>query len=270
MVILEGGCIHLRPYGPAQGALGLSPRASTQACRSPCPSPSQHRSHCAGGCSANSVCQRSLHSLSQGHPWPGGGLHQDRWGALACLHPCLPGQVRSTCTKHKLLGHGLPRLPCTLEPHPGVKHLQGAFLRPPAHPAPARVLSPTSRLLQPSYLSGVKHLHEAAHAFDVGIYFEANGHGTVLFKPSLLRRLEQVCASKHPRPSLLGEAAALHASRTNSPSCLSHPDQPSAVAFPQLEASQPAAKQLLALSRLINQAVGDALSCVLLVELALR
>lgn len=30
--------------------------------------------------------------------------------------------------------------------------------------------------------TGVQHLHEAAHQFDVGVYFEANGHGTVLFK----------------------------------------------------------------------------------------
>ncbi|KAF1759563.1 hypothetical protein GCK72_016030 [Caenorhabditis remanei] len=29
--------------------------------------------------------------------------------------------------------------------------------------------------------TGVKHLHEAASEFDVGIYFEANGHGTVVF-----------------------------------------------------------------------------------------
>ena len=29
--------------------------------------------------------------------------------------------------------------------------------------------------------TGVKHLHRAAVAFDIGIYFEANGHGTVLF-----------------------------------------------------------------------------------------
>lgn len=29
--------------------------------------------------------------------------------------------------------------------------------------------------------TGVKHLHRAAIAFDIGIYFEANGHGTVLF-----------------------------------------------------------------------------------------
>ena len=29
--------------------------------------------------------------------------------------------------------------------------------------------------------TGVKHLHHAAGEFDVGVYFEANGHGTVLF-----------------------------------------------------------------------------------------
>jgi phosphoacetylglucosamine mutase len=29
--------------------------------------------------------------------------------------------------------------------------------------------------------TGVKHLHHAAAHFDVGVYFEANGHGTVLF-----------------------------------------------------------------------------------------
>jgi phosphoacetylglucosamine mutase len=27
----------------------------------------------------------------------------------------------------------------------------------------------------------VKHLHKEAHKYDIGIYFEANGHGTVLF-----------------------------------------------------------------------------------------
>ncbi|KAH7718100.1 Protein F21D5.1 [Aphelenchoides avenae] len=29
--------------------------------------------------------------------------------------------------------------------------------------------------------TGVKHLHEAAKTFDVAVYFEANGHGTVIF-----------------------------------------------------------------------------------------
>lgn len=29
--------------------------------------------------------------------------------------------------------------------------------------------------------TGVKHLHHEAEHFDVGVYFEANGHGTILF-----------------------------------------------------------------------------------------
>ena len=40
--------------------------------------------------------------------------------------------------------------------------------------------------------TGVKHLHHLAESFDIGIYFEANGHGTVLFKEALLDRLKQV------------------------------------------------------------------------------
>jgi phosphoacetylglucosamine mutase len=27
--------------------------------------------------------------------------------------------------------------------------------------------------------TGVKHLHHKAQEFDIGVYFEANGHGTV-------------------------------------------------------------------------------------------
>lgn len=46
--------------------------------------------------------------------------------------------------------------------------------------------------------TGVKYLHEAAHHFDVGVYFEANGHGTVLFSKTLLARLEQVGQAKQP------------------------------------------------------------------------
>jgi phosphoacetylglucosamine mutase len=29
--------------------------------------------------------------------------------------------------------------------------------------------------------TGVKHLHKKAEQYDIGIYFEANGHGTILF-----------------------------------------------------------------------------------------
>ncbi|GMM34421.1 phosphoacetylglucosamine mutase [Saccharomycopsis crataegensis] len=40
--------------------------------------------------------------------------------------------------------------------------------------------------------TGVKHLHHVAQKFDIGIYFEANGHGTVLFSENLI---EQVSSS---------------------------------------------------------------------------
>lgn len=40
--------------------------------------------------------------------------------------------------------------------------------------------------------AGVKYLHHEAKAFDIGVYFEANGHGTVLFRPSLLQRLQDM------------------------------------------------------------------------------
>ncbi len=47
--------------------------------------------------------------------------------------------------------------------------------------------------------TGVKHLHAAAAAFDVGIYFEANGHGTVLFGQRLVQRLHEA------RPAMSGK-----------------------------------------------------------------
>ena len=46
--------------------------------------------------------------------------------------------------------------------------------------------------------TGVKHLHEAAAAFDVGIYFEANGHGTVLLAAPLVQRLHEVLSCSPP------------------------------------------------------------------------
>lgn len=72
--------------------------------------------------------------------------------------------------------------------------------------------------------TGVKHLHHAAESYDVGVYFEANGHGTVLFS-----------------------ASASHLISAHSP-------------------SSPALANLQALTSVINQTVGDALSDMLLVE----
>ncbi|GAA6019201.1 hypothetical protein JCM11491_001415 [Sporobolomyces phaffii] len=79
--------------------------------------------------------------------------------------------------------------------------------------------------------TGVKHLHHAAASYDIGVYFEANGHGTVLFSP---RSLAQVAAHAASTPS---EALAL--------------------------------ANLRAVIDVINQTVGDALSDMLLVEAVL-
>jgi phosphoacetylglucosamine mutase len=80
--------------------------------------------------------------------------------------------------------------------------------------------------------TGVKHLHHAAaRNFDIGVYFEANGHGTVLFSAKAIR--------------------IIHEKEPMSPG--------------QLHALQ----SLKALIDLINQTVGDALSDMLLTEVVL-
>jgi len=79
--------------------------------------------------------------------------------------------------------------------------------------------------------TGVKHLHHAAEHYDVGVYFEANGHGTVLFSQST-----QDTLASH-EPSTPAQSTALN--------------------------------HLINLTQLINQTVGDALSDMLLVEVVL-
>ena len=37
--------------------------------------------------------------------------------------------------------------------------------------------------------TGVKHLHHEAQHYDVGVYFEANGHGTILFSSRTIAML---------------------------------------------------------------------------------
>jgi len=44
--------------------------------------------------------------------------------------------------------------------------------------------------------TGVKHLHERAAHYDVGIYFEANGHGTVLFSDRFLQWLHDAVSQE--------------------------------------------------------------------------
>lgn len=44
--------------------------------------------------------------------------------------------------------------------------------------------------MEPIYAAtGVKYLHEKAEHFDIGVYFEANGHGTVIFNQTFLLKL---------------------------------------------------------------------------------
>ena len=42
--------------------------------------------------------------------------------------------------------------------------------------------------------TGVKYLHEEAHKHDISIYFESNGHGTVLHKPSVIEEFKRLGA----------------------------------------------------------------------------
>jgi len=104
--------------------------------------------------------------------------------------------------------------------------------------------SEPSAAAAPLARTGVKHLHAAAEKFDVGVYFEANGHGALLLSPRLLR------VARRQREKELGPGAG--AGRGARPA----PPSPAALA--------------LALARASNQAVGDALSGLLLVDAALR
>eukprot|EP00929_Paragymnodinium_shiwhaense_P044457 TRINITY_DN22809_c0_g2_i1.p1 TRINITY_DN22809_c0_g2~~TRINITY_DN22809_c0_g2_i1.p1 ORF type:complete len:642 (+),score=228.79 TRINITY_DN22809_c0_g2_i1:66-1991(+) len=78
--------------------------------------------------------------------------------------------------------------------------------------------------------TGVKHLHHAAVEMDVGVYFEANGHGTVIFSKKAVAKIKAAARSE--------EKAA-------------------------------AAKQLLLMREIINETVGDAFSDFLAVEAVL-
>lgn len=87
--------------------------------------------------------------------------------------------------------------------------------------------------------TGVKYLHKRALEYDIGIYFEANGHGTVVFSEDFISQLESLSNELSSQDDI--GSAQYHA-----------------------------VMRLLAASQLINQAVGDALSGLLLVEAILQ
>lgn len=81
--------------------------------------------------------------------------------------------------------------------------------------------------------TGVKHLEKAVKLFDIGIYWEPNGHGTVLFSDKALAELDACKSRLASDESLSAENASLDA--------------------------------LTAVSRLANQAVGDGVADLLLI-----
>lgn len=38
--------------------------------------------------------------------------------------------------------------------------------------------------------TGVKHLHHKALEYDIGVYFEANGHGTIVFNKTAKEQIK--------------------------------------------------------------------------------
>jgi len=51
--------------------------------------------------------------------------------------------------------------------------------------------------------TGVKHLHHKALDFDIGVYFEANGHGTVIFSTKAQQSIREAAANGKGRRLLL-------------------------------------------------------------------
>jgi phosphoacetylglucosamine mutase len=124
-----------------------------------------------------------------------------------------------------------------------------------ANGASTRYVAETLGLATACAKTGVKHLHPEAETFDVGVYFEANGHGTALFSDETLARLEEA------RRTLSAEIEGHEDDEDDEDASEQHAEARDALG---------AFAELLALSRAINPAVGDALSGVLVVEAVLR
>ncbi|XP_051909391.1 phosphoacetylglucosamine mutase isoform X2 [Hippocampus zosterae] len=61
-----------------------------------------------------------------------------------------------------------------------------------ANGSSTRYLEDTMKVIVRCTKTGVKHLHRAAQEFDTGVYFEANGHGTVLFSRAAEEKIRQL------------------------------------------------------------------------------
>lgn len=64
-----------------------------------------------------------------------------------------------------------------------------------ANGSSTRYLEDNMRLTVKCTKTGVKHLHHVAQESDIGVYFEANGHGTVIFSKSAEEKIQQLIES---------------------------------------------------------------------------
>lgn len=76
-----------------------------------------------------------------------------------------------------------------------------------ANGSSTRYLEDTMKLIVKCSKTGVKHLHHIAQEFDIGVYFESNGHGTVLFSKSTEEKIQQL--AKDPNTDDEKKRAAL-------------------------------------------------------------
>uniref|UniRef100_A0A6Q2WSB0 Phosphoacetylglucosamine mutase n=1 Tax=Esox lucius TaxID=8010 RepID=A0A6Q2WSB0_ESOLU len=103
-----------------------------------------------------------------------------------------------------------------------------------ANGSSTRYLEDVMKVIVRCTKTGVKHLHHAAQEFDIGIYFEANGHGTVLFSKLAEEKIQQLARDSNANDERKRAAFTLHNT-----------------------------------INLINQTVGDAMSDMLLIEAVL-
>ena len=107
--------------------------------------------------------------------------------------------------------------------------------------------------------TGVKNVHKAAEEnFDIGVYFESNGHGTALFSKKTVEMIEKELVDELTRMSLEQERNRRNASSSKS--------LQSVILTTKLKALL----TLKATIQTINPAIGDAISSVLLIEGILR
>ncbi|XP_009647458.1 phosphoacetylglucosamine mutase isoform X1 [Egretta garzetta] len=99
-----------------------------------------------------------------------------------------------------------------------------------ANGSSTRYLEETLKVPVHCVKTGVKHLHHKAQEFDVGVYFEANGHGTVLFSKAAEAKIRQLAKEEKD------------------------------------DEKRKAAKVLENMIDVINQTIGDAVSDMLVIE----